>query len=327
MGNHLLVVGCGSIGQRHIRNLHSLGIPLAAFDPDQNRLRKVIDEHEVEGFPSLQAALAANPVAVIVCTPPHLHTEIAQQALAADAHLFVEKPLSNTLDGLDSLLAEGERRQRTICIGYNLRFHPGLRRLRELLLDGTIGAPLVIRAEMGQYLPDWRPNDDYRRGYIATEATGGGIILDASHELDYVRWLGGEVKSAYCVSGHISDLEIATEDTAAITMRLTSGGIAEVHLDCIQHGYSRNCKIIGQDGTLYWDYNKGLGMLRKNARNWEEIPLAPDGAEMYLDEMRHFIACVRGECQPLVDGAVGRRVLQIALAAKQSARLGQEVTL
>lgn len=327
MTDRFLVVGCGSIGQRHIRNLRALGVSdIAAYDPDAARLKHVAQEYEAAPYASVEAGLADRPEVVLVCTPPHRHTAIARQAIDAGAHVFLEKPIAHVLEGVPELLQAAHDRERILYVAYNLRFHAGLRKLKELLAEGAIGRLLAIRAEVGQYLPDWRPTQDYRHGYNVSAAMGGGIILDASHELDYVRWLGGEVESVYCAAGHLSDLEMDVEDTAAITLRLQKGVLAEVHLDCVQRGYARSCKLIGADGTLIWDFKEGVRQLLPD-KTWRGYAIAPDPNEMYVAELRHFLACVRGEETPLVPGEEGRRVLEIALAARQSARTGCEVAV
>jgi predicted dehydrogenase len=325
MKQHFLVIGCGSIGQRHIRNLRALGVAdIGAYDSNAERLDRVTHEYGVSPCSSIEAGLASQPDAVLVCTPPHLHTLVAQQAIDAGAHVLVEKPIAHTLDGLDDLLRTADDRRRILYVAYNLRFHVGLLKLKALLDSGAIGRPLVIRAEVGQYLPEWRPTQDYRAGYNVRSAMGGGIILDASHELDYVRWLCGEVEGVYCAAGHLSDLEMDTEDTAAITLRFSNSTIGQVHLDCIQRGYARNCKIIGSEGSLFWEFKEGVRHLLPD-KTWHTFPMTPDPNEMYLAEMRHFMSCVRGEEEPLVDGATGKRVLEIALAAKESAARGVQV--
>lgn len=327
MTERFFVIGCGSIGQRHIRNLRALGAgTIAAYDRDAARLAQVVQEQAVLPRTSVEAGLADRPEAVLICTPPHLHTSIAQQAIEAGAHVFLEKPIAHVLDGVPEMLQAAHDRERLIYVAYNLRFHVGLRRLKDLLDSGAIGKLLAVRAEVGQYLPDWRPAQDYRQGYNVSAAMGGGIILDASHELDYVRWLGGEVESVSCVAGQLSDLEMDVEDTAAITLRLSRRVIAEVHLDCVQRGYARNCKLIGSDGTLIWEFKEGVRHLLPD-KTWRVYPITPDPNDMYVAELRHFLACVRGEETPLVSGADGRRVLDIALAAKQSARTRCEVAV
>jgi predicted dehydrogenase len=241
--------------------------------------------------------------------------------------VFIEKPVASELVGVGELVAEARRQHRVLYVGYNLRFHAGLIKLKSLLDEGVIGKLLMIRAEVGQYLPDWRPTQDYRQGYNVSAAMGGGIILDASHELDYVRWLGGEVQSVFCAAGHLSDLEMETEDAAAIVLHLANGVIAEVHLDCIQRGYARSCKLIGTHGTLIWDFKEGVRWFEGATKAWQEFKIMPEPNEMYVEEMRHVLACVRGETAPLVDGVSGQRVLEIALAAKRSAQIKQLVEL
>ena len=323
MIERFFVIGCGSIGQRHIRNLRALGArTITAYDRDAARLARSVQEQAVTPCASVQAGLADRPEVVLICTPPHLHTVLAQQAIDAQAHVFLEKPIANVLDGVPDLLRAAQERERFIYVAYNLRFHAGLRKLKELLDSGAIGRLLAIRAEVGQYLPDWRPTQDYRQGYNVSAAMGGGIILDASHELDYVRWLGGEVESVACMAGQLSDLEMDVEDTAAIILRLTNRVIAEVHLDCVQRGYARNCKLIGTDGTLIWEFKEGVRQLLPD-KTWRVYPITPDPNDMYVAELRHFLACVRGQETPLVSGADGLRVLQVALAAKQSAQTQQ----
>ena len=161
-----LVVGCGSIGARHARNLRTLGAAVTAFDPDRGRTARVQQEAGVMVATSLDAALDSAPELVLVCTPPHVHVQVARQAIAAGAHLFVEKPISHTLDGVDDLLAAASASGRAVCVGYSLRFHGGLRKIKELMDEGAIGRPLLVRAEAGQFLPTWRPTQDYREGYI-----------------------------------------------------------------------------------------------------------------------------------------------------------------
>jgi len=328
MTGGIVVVGCGSIGQRHLGNLRRLHAgPLLAVDPMAERRTRAKEEHGAEAFERPEEALAKRPVAALICTPPHLHLAGARQAIEAGAHVFIEKPLSHTLEGVAELLEQARQRERLVCVGYNLRFHAGLRRLKELLDAGAIGRPLALQAEFGQYLPDWRPARDYRQGYNAHAAMGGSIILDASHELDYVRWLAGEVDRVFCVAGHVSRLEMDTEDLAAITLQMAQGVIAEVHLDCVQRGYSRRCKVIGEEGTLAWDLNAGVRWLAGQDKGWREFPMVPDPNDMYVEEMRHVLQCLRGECAPCVDGATGRRVLEIAVAACRSAATGQPVSV
>jgi predicted dehydrogenase len=177
--------------------------------------------------------------------------------------------------------------------------------------------------EVGHYLPDWHPWEDYRQSYSARRELGGGVILDAIHEIDNVRWLLGKVAEATCLAGKLSQLEIDTEDIAAILLRFESGAVGEVHLDYIQRAYRRTCQIIGEDGTLHWDYTAGeVRWFSAQTKQWKVYgnPIGWNPNQMYLDEMRHFLRCVTGEEEPTLDVYDAAQVLRIALAAKESAR-------
>src|SRR5262249_16524746 len=159
---------------------------------------------------------------------------------------------------------------------------------------------------------DWHPSEDYRQGYSARVELGGGIVLDAIHEIDYIRWMLGDVRAVACLAGHLSALEIETEDVAAILLQFASGAVGEVHLDYVQRAYSRTCHVIGDEGTIRWDYTAGeVRWYSAGSGRWEVFP-APAGwqpNEMYVDELRHFLRCLAGDEAPALDVFEARRVL------------------
>jgi predicted dehydrogenase len=321
----LLVVGCGSIGKRHLRNLQRLGeTDLIACDVRKDRRTEVFQQLGVPTVEDVTPVLGDGVQGVLVCTPTSLHTEYARRALRAGAHVFIEKPIAHSLDGLDELLALAERSKRTICVGCNFRFERGMRHVKRLLDDGAIGRPLGVRAVFGQYLPDWHPWEDYRQGYSARRELGGGVLLDAVHEVDYLTWLLGPVKSVVCFTGKVSDLQIDVEDHAAMLLRFPSGIVAEVHVDYLQRAYQRSLDIYGSEGTLTWSFqDREVRWFSAATKSWQVFRFAQDPTdsleEMYLAEMQHFIQCCRDEALPMLDGPGARRVLHIALAAKESA--------
>jgi predicted dehydrogenase len=325
MNDRIVVIGCGSIGQRHLKNLRTLGIerPIV-FDPIPERMAAA---EQVGARParSLEAAFEGKPDAAVICTPPSLHASQARTAVQAGASVFVEKPFTLRVQDAEEIVALAAGMKRVVSVGYNLRFHPALKEIKRLLEAGSIGSLLAIRAEFGQYLPDWRPGRDYREGYNAQAGMGGDLMLDCSHEIDYVRWLAGEVSAVFAISVKLSELDIQGDDTALLTLRFASGAVGELHLDCIQRGYSRQCKLIGTDGTLHWDYADGIRLYSATTKAWKQFPIVAEPNVMFLDEMAHFLACVRGEATPLVTGADGRRVVEIALAARRASAERREV--
>ena len=321
-----LVVGTGSIGKRHIGNLLQLEAgEVIATDLSPERRAEAASLFGIEVFDDLDEGLAARPDAVLVTTPPTAHVEVATRAARAGCHLFIEKPLADRLDGLDELERLVTDGNLVTLVGCNIRFNPALAEAKRLVSAGAVGRVVAVLAQVGQYLPDWHPWEDYRRMYSAHRDQGGGVILDAIHEVDYVRWMLGEVSEVACFADKLSDLDLDVEDTAALVLRFESGAIGEIHLDYVQRDYSRSCTIIGDGGTIRCDlalaqtsvYTAAVG-------RWEIACSRPDWDlnEMYLDELRHFIRCVSKAEQSVCDIQEGRRVLQIALAARIASETG-----
>ena len=167
--------------------------------------------------------------------------------------------------------------------------------MKALLDDKRVGKVLAVRAEFGSYLPEWRPGRDYRENYAVRAALGGGILLDAVHELDYLGWLFGDVADVLCTAGHVSELAGDTEDLAEVTLRFESGVLAQVHLDYLQRAYRRNLQVIGDAGTIVWDYpTHAVTVLAPDAPPETVSDGGGDTNQMYMEELRHFIRCLEG---------------------------------
>jgi glutamate-1-semialdehyde aminotransferase/spore coat polysaccharide biosynthesis protein SpsF (cytidylyltransferase family)/predicted dehydrogenase len=321
-----LVVGCGSIGRRHAKNLKSLGLQRLAFcDTNAEALQQCRKDVEGELFSNYGEALGSfKPDLVLVCTPPIYHVEEALLALRAQAHVFIEKPLSHESSGVEILIAEARRHDRSVQIGYNLRFHPGLQILKELIDSGKIGRVLWLNVEAGQYLPDWRPWQNYRESYSARKELGGGIILDGSHELDYICWLLGRPTEVSCRAEHLSGLEVDVEDSAWIYLTFPERRRAELHLDFVQRTYTRTCKVVAETGTALWDFtSQEVRWFSADEPGWHSIPYVFEVNDMYVAEMRHFLESLGRGTGPLIDLEQGRDLIRVVEAAKKSSSEGR----
>jgi predicted dehydrogenase len=331
----ILIAGLGSIGRRHLRNLLALG----EKDILLYRTRhSSLPDDELGAFPvvtDLNAVLDCHPDAAIIANPTALHLETAIPVAQAGCHLLLEKPIAHTFAGVPALRQAVQQGGGQVLVGFQFRFHPGLRQVADWIAQGAIGRPLSFRAHWGEYLPDWHPWEDYRQGYSARSDLGGGVILTLSHPLDYLRWMLGEVDSLWAFAGKSGDLEIDVEDTAEIGLRFRNGAIGSVHLDYNQRPPAHTLEIIGTRGTLDWDHRDGCAVLYQVERGgWQRIsPEKLLGLErsyerndLFLAEMSHFLAVARGETQPACSLEDGIQVLRLALAAQQSARQGERVT-
>jgi predicted dehydrogenase len=315
----ILIAGLGSIGCRHLRNLRGLGVDQILLY--RSRPEPLKEAPELPVFTDLSEALAARPEVVVVSNPNAFHLQVALPAAQAGCDLFIEKPLSHSWDGVEEFLATVRQRGVMTLVGFDLRFDPGLLKVKELLAAGSVGRVLTVQAQVGQYLPDWHPWEDYRRGVSARHATGGGVILDLIHELDYLLWLNGDVSQVACFADRVSSLEIETEDAAAILLRFANGALGTVSLDYLQRAPSRTCRIVGEAGTICWDYfaQEVRWYLADEARWHEYCYPESDRNDRFLEEMRHLLACHKRLEQPKVDAVAGSQVLKLALAAKEAA--------
>src|SRR5262245_11906303 len=178
----VLVIGCGSMGGRHAANAAKLATVFVA-DSVRERAVSIAKTLGLTACASVDEGLAAKPDAVVVATPHHSHLSLARAALAAGADVLIEKPLAPSLAGVAEFLALTEQSDRRVRVVCNMRFHAAVVAMRRAL--PMVGKPLFARAQYGNYLPDMRPGADYRTLYCARAETGGGVILDAIHEIDY----------------------------------------------------------------------------------------------------------------------------------------------
>jgi predicted dehydrogenase len=317
----VLVSGAGSIGRRHMANLRKLGTRrLAASDPDAGRLKPIMEELSVEGFVDFDAALSTfKPDAVFICTPPVFHVEQALRAVRSGASVFIEKPLSDRMQGVDVLKAEARRSGLVVQVGYNLRFEPGIPTLKRLLDEGVAGRILWVRAEVAQYLPDWRPWQDYRQSYTARRELGGGIILDASHEIDYMLWLLGKPRELVCMAGKVSALDVNVEDCATILLRFGSGAQVDIHMDFVQRTASRGCVLAGECARLEWNYAQNQVRILRPEGPAEIIGYDFESNRMYMAEVEDFFSRVHNREVSNCSLMEAELTLQVALAALTSA--------
>jgi predicted dehydrogenase len=335
-----LVIGLGSIGQRHVRNLRALcgdAVDIIAYRVRRDTplltdtfqviaAESVEDRYGIRTFFDLNLALAEKPDFALVCNPSNLHVSVAQALAAANCHFLIEKPLSDSLDGIDGLIGSCEREGLVALVGYQWRFHPLLARVRSLLVEGALGHLVSVQAEAGEYLPGWHPYEDYRRMYAARREQGGGVILSQIHELDYLYWLFGAPRRVVAMGGTRSRLDIDVEDTVAILMDM--GGMpVQVYEDYLQRPARRVLRIVGDHGVIDADLLAPRLTVFKEGMLVEEAMFEGfTRNQLFLDEMRHFLDCVAGRAKPLVtlrDGAVS---LRMALAARNSLETGRIVT-
>jgi predicted dehydrogenase len=317
----ILIAGLGSIGRQHLANLQALGWARLRL---YRTGRSTLPDAGLAAWPvdyDLAAALARRPVAVIVSNPTALHVPVALEAARAGAHLFIEKPLSHDFDGVSELERIVAACGLTVLVGFHLRFDPGLRQIKRWIDSGAIGAVVSAQVHWGEYLPDMHPWEDFRLGYAARPALGGGVLLTLCHPFDYLRWLLGDVEHVSALESRLDSLDLPVDTCVDTMLRFASGASAHVHLDFHQRPPEHRLVIIGTEGTATWNHEDHAARRYSGASKTWEIVAAPEGFgrnQILLDEMEHFLACLRGETRPVCTLRDGKAALEVALKAKRA---------
>lgn len=342
-----LFVGLGGIGQRHLRNLRRLrGSSLEVHAFRVRRERQVVSDtlqvvhgedleskYDVRVHAELDAALAQRPDVVFVTNPSSLHVEITRRALAAGAHVLVEKPLSHSLEGVAELVAQSRRQNLVGYVAYQLRFHPGFLRVQQILAEGRIGRPLFAEATVAEYLPGFHPYEDYRRMYASRRELGGGVTLSQIHEIDFLMALLGRPERVFSLGGKLSGLEVDVDDVSSslLEFRGAEGRVLPVrlHQDFLQRPAERRTVIVGEEGKLEWSLSG------KTLRRWGADGALCEGHDyadlerngLFEAELSHFLGCVEAGTTPCVSLARGAESLAVALSILESQQSGMPVNV
>jgi len=336
----ILIAGLGSIGRRHFRNLIALG----ETDLVLLRTRKAtLPDDELAGYPvetDIRDALEKHRIdGVVVANPTSLHLDVAIPAAEAGCHILLEKPVSHSLEDLDTLQKAAENYGSKILVGFQFRYHPTLNKARELIQSGVLGKVLTVHAHWGEYLPNWHPWEDYSQSYAARADLGGGVIGTLTHPLDYLRYILGEIEALWSFNGHVSPLEMDVEDTAEIGLKFANGAIGGIHVNYVQRPPVHRLEIVGTNGTLRWDNADGILRFYQMPAPFgsysDDLPAPvvetfppPEGFErndLFIAQTLHFINIVRGQEEPVCSLEDGIRIQELVQAARESEASGRRM--
>jgi predicted dehydrogenase len=278
----------------------------------------------VRAVATLDEALEAAD-AVIVASPTAFHASQAIASLNAGRHVLVEKPLATNAAEAHSIVKAAAGAGLVAGVAMNLRFDPGIILLRRLVLDGSLGKPLIARASYGHDLRLWRQGTDYRSSYSARSDLGGGILRDAIHELDYLLWIFG---AAATVNGKLerkSALDIDVEDTAAAIIDFVNGTLGCVDLNFFERAYRRTCSIAGTEASAEWNAVAQSVVIRRHGVEDELLGYAHEKVEPYRAELRDFLEAVSAGVLPRAPLAAGLAAVELADAIRASSTERQTV--
>jgi predicted dehydrogenase len=232
---------------------------------------------------------------------------------------MVEKPFAPSVEGVADLLRLCDAKRLRVLTAYNWRYWPPMLLVEQMLRDGRIGPVRAARTEYAYHLTIRYPGKDYRSFYMADAKQGGGCLLDESHAIDYMRWLLGDIVEVSAVVDRVSSLEITADDIADLTVRFRSGTVGNIHMDLFAWNMHSHFELLGEAGVIQWRrFENEIRVFDPQANRWEIYPFACQLNDMYVEEARHFLACVRGETSPRCDGWDGLKTLQVVEAARRA---------
>lgn len=319
----VIVLGAGSVGRRHLRNLAELGCSVAAFDPQRDRIAQAGSEV------SLDLALDSEAEAirvmsefdgVVVASPPSVHAAQAIAALEAGVPVLLEKPPTTSLADAEAVALAQTEHASPLLLGYTYRWWEPLVELRRRLDDGAVGRPLSARFLMSANLEDWHPWERYQDFFMSSEELGGGALLDESHFTDLMIWFFGSPDSLYAQVERLSDLEIGTDDSVEILASWDSGLRASIHLDLYGRPHEKRITIVGTDGTLDWSFDPNQLRYSRTAEgsDWVVKEWSLDRNDMFLAMAAHFLDVIRSGETVACDARDAVSVMRVIEACRVS---------
>ncbi len=325
----VLVIGCGSIGERHVRTFLASGRAAVLACDNRPAIRQQMTErYGVEPVADWTTAFA-NPAvtAVVVATPAPLHVAAATRWLEARRHVLIEKPLSLDLSGINELVAARDAAQRFAAVAYVLHFVPALQQARQFLHAGSFGAIRHVAVNTGQHFPHFRPA--YREIYYGDPAQGGGAIQDAlTHMANAIEWVVGPTSRVYCDAAHQVLEGVEVEDTVNVVAR-NGPALVSYALTQFQAANDTRWDFHAETGSVRVELNQQRwGVMARGETDWKwhAAPVA-ERDELFVAQANAFLDGCEGKANLLCTLDEGIRTLRFNLAALQSWRENRPVTL
>ena len=319
--HQVLIIGGGSIGERHVRCFLRTGnaeVSLCEINPELRE--RLSAQYEINGlYDDLDQALAGKPELAVVCTPAHLHIRHAMACARAGAHLLIEKPLSTSPEGIDDLLNLISERNLIAGVAYTLRCHPMLTAMRAAWQTGEFGKPLHVTVVSGQHFPLYRPA--YRNIYYTDRATGGGAIQDAlTHLVNAVEWIVGPATEVAADAQHQFLDGVTVEDTVNLIAR-HGETLATFSLNQYQAPNETSITIVGERGTTRYEAHntRWLAAIEPGA-DWQvRDACSMERDDMFVEQAQRTLHAIEGQGPVTCTLDEARQTLRVNLAVLAAA--------
>lgn len=321
MSEHILIIGGGSIGERHIRNfLRHEGVRCSLAEPDTARRELLQREYGLQNIHSdWEAVDLADVDGVVICTPTNTHVPMLSKLAVSGGQILCEKPLATSIDGLDELSAELAGQDARLGVAFCWRHDPIMEELRQRIQAGDLGQVTHATGLLTQFWPDMR--SPWPPQYAMRRETGGGVIQDHMvHWINLLEWFFGPTTTVASFQRHMALEDIPTEDFGTATLRFGDERLAVLTVCMFQPNAQTHMEVVGSEATARFDINEErLQIFRRSNRAWEMGKAASiDRDDLFYLQAGHFLNCIRGEAEPRCSIGEATQTLKTVLAAVQS---------
>jgi predicted dehydrogenase len=322
-GDHsVLVIGCGSIGERHLRCFQQTGrTAITACDANASLLAKVAERYRVSKTDNWETAVASgNYTAIVVCTPAPLHVPMAIKALTDGRHVLIEKPLSHSLLEVDQLLQLSRQSRAATAVAYVFHVYPFLNQAREFIRSGELGP--IRQAVMVSGQPFHRLRPAYAQTYYRDHRMGGGAIQDAlTHSANWIESVLGPTDSLICDCAHQVIPGVEVEDTVHVSAR-NGGALVSYAMNQFQSPKENAIQFNAERGSVRVEFHhQRWGVMRENDSTWTWTELrVPDQDTHFIAQANAFLDQIEGRPARLCSLEAAAQTLRFNLAALASAK-------
>ena len=326
-----LIIGSGSIGQRHIKNLRKIGIDnIVALRSKKGHFKKLPEALKVVEVDNWEEAIASNPDVAIISNPSSLHIETARKIVDHVKGVFIEKPLSDSTNECQQLIDILNEKKVVSFIGHNMMFHPIVENIIKFYNENDIGEVVNIQCQVGQWLPDWHPYENYKNAYYARKDLGGGVALTLIHEIHLALELAGLPVSVVGEVSKYNKLDLEVDVCSDLMIKHKTGAVSQIHLDYIQQPSHRSGLITFEMGWLSYDFTRIelIGQKKSDDAHVVWSDKNYDYNKAYIDQMIEFVCFVEeGRLKHKYDAESSVESLKVVESLLESNNSGKKVSI
>ncbi len=333
---NILLIGMGNMGKKYAsiisKNFPKIKISVCRSRKKFKQIDKIFQDFKV--FENINDAIKSRPDFAILCNPSSFREKILNNLLQNNIDILLEKPVSNSLKNIKKYLVMSKKKKLKILVGYNLRYLNSLKFFRKLIKKKSIGSWIKVHSEVGENIKNWRGPKNFKLSASFQKKLGGGVLLELSHEIDYLNWIFGPIKwvQAKTIKNNFHNSNVEHSANLIFGTKIKSNqNLISLNMDFVRHDKTRSCYVIGSNGSLFWDCNKNI-VKKFDLKKKKWTTVFKEKYEIktsYVDQISHMINLKQSmkKILPYITFQDGVEVLNIIEASKLSNKKNKTVLI